>query len=280
MLGASGMLGSAVFRVLSEDKRLKVFGTVRDEVSKKLIGATLSDMVLAGVNVEQQDLLINVFNRVCPEVVINCVGLIKQLSRVIDPLQAIPINSLLPHQLSYLCEMGGARLIHISTDCVFDGRKGGYTESDCFDAKDLYGLSKYLGEVSGSHAITLRTSIIGHELKCPQSLVDWFLSQKKRCNGYTKAVFSGLPTVVLSQIIRDIVIPRKELSGLYHIAAKPISKYELLKLIAKTYGKSVHITPDDSLDINRSLNADKFTNATGYVSPEWPDLIRIMHDYG
>ena len=279
ILGASGMLGNAVVRVLSENSHLAVFGTVRAESSKFFFNESIAKRLLSGIDVEQQVSLMQAFIHTRPDVVINCVGLIKKVSDVSDPLQAIPINSLLPHRLANLCELTGARLIHISTDCVFNGDKGGYTESDSSDAKNLYGISKYLGEVSNPNTITLRTSIIGHELQGAHSLVDWFLSQESNCNGYTRAIFSGLPTVVLAQLIRDVVIPEEMLSGVYHVAAKPINKYELLKLIAEVYGKSIQITPDDSLVIDRSLNAAKFRAATGYVAPEWSALIQLMHAY-
>jgi len=273
------MLGNAVVRVLSENSHLAVFGTVRAESSKVFFNESIAKRLLSGIDVEQQVSLMQAFIHTRPDVVINCVGLIKKVSDVSDPLQAIPINSLLPHRLANLCELTGARLIHISTDCVFNGDKGGYTESDSSDAKNLYGISKYLGEVSNPNTITLRTSIIGHELQGAHSLVDWFLSQESNCSGYTRAIFSGLPTVVLAQLIRDVVIPGEMLSGVYHVAAKPINKYELLKLIAEVYGKSIQITPDDSLVIDRSLNAAKFRAATGYVAPEWSALIQLMHAY-
>jgi len=278
VLGASGMLGNAVVRVLSENPSLVVFGTVRAESSKQLFTGTIASRIFSGIDIEQQESLTTVFSDACPDVVINCIGLIKQLSDFIDPLQAIPINSMLPHRLARLCE-GRARFIHISTDCVFDGRKGDYVESDCADARDLYGMSKYIGEVAYPHSITLRTSIIGHELQSKNSLVEWFLSQGPRCNGFTRAVFSGLPAVVLAQIIRDVVIPDKELSGIYHLAANPINKYDLLTLIADVYSKSIQIIPDDTLVIDRSLNADKFRMATGYITPVWPILIRTMFSY-
>jgi len=185
----------------------------------------------------------------------------------------------MPHRLAKLCTLIGARLVHISTDCVFSGEKGGYVESDFTDARDVYGKSKALGEVDYPHTITLRTSTIGHELNSAYGLLDWFLSQNKSCKGYNRAIFSGVPTVILAQIIRDVVIPHKELSGIHHIAAKSINKYELLKLIAEVYGKSTQIIYDDSIVIDRSLNADKFRAATGYVAPEWLELIRAMHAY-
>lgn len=279
VLGASGMLGNAMIRVLSEKTDWEVYGTIRSESLKRFFCADVAKRLLAGVDVEHHDSLIQTFIRVKPDVVINCIGLIKQLADAEDPLQAIPINSLLPHRLARLCALSGARLVHMSTDCVFAGDKGGYRESDSSDANDLYGRSKLLGEVAYPHAITLRTSIIGHELQSEHGLVNWFLSQKECCNGYTKAIFSGLPTFVLAQIIRDIVIPRVDLSGVYHVAAQPISKYELLKLIASVYGKTIEIIPVDQLTINRSLNAERFRAATGYVAPSWPELIELMHKF-
>lgn len=279
ILGASGMLGNAMMRVLSEKTDWQVYGTVRSESAKRLFQPGIADRLIAGVDVEQHDSLLQAFIQARPEVVINCVGLIKQLADADDPLQAIPINALLPHRLARLCELASARLVHMSTDCVFAGDKGNYRESDPSDAKDLYGRSKYLGEVTYPHAVTLRTSIIGHELQSAHGLVGWFLSQQDRCKGYTRAIFSGLPTVVLSQIVRDVVIPHTALSGVYHVAAKPIAKYDLLKLIARIYGKKIEIDPSEQLVIDRSLDAARFREATGYVAPEWPELIETMHTY-
>ena len=278
VLGSNGMLGSAVVRVLSESPNLVISGTVRADSSRRFFNKSIAKRLLTGVEVEKQDSLEQAFSLTCPDVVINCVGIIKQLDDVSDPLQTISINSMLPHRLARLCEISRARLIHISTDCVFNGEKGSYTESDSFDAKDLYGMTKYLGEISYPHAVTLRTSIIGHELQSNHSLVEWFLAQEAECKGYTRAIFSGLPTVVLANIIRDLIIHHTELSGIYHVAAQSISKYDLLKLIAEVYSKSIQITSDKTLEIDRSLNADKFRAATGYVSPAWPVLIRMMHD--
>lgn len=279
VLGASGMLGNAVVRVLGERKDWQVFGTVRSGAASKFFAPDMSATLITGLDVEDQDALVRVFARVRPAVVINCIGLIKQLAEGEDPLSAIQINSLLPHRLARLCELVGSRLIHISTDCVFSGEKGGYSEADLSDAEDLYGKSKFLGEVHYAHTITLRTSIIGHELQSAHGLIEWFLSQQGRCKGYRRAIFSGLPTVVLAKIMRDVVIPRPELSGLYHVAAAPISKYELLTLVAHQYNKKIAIIPDDAVEIDRSLKAECFRQASGYVADEWPELIRQMHAY-
>lgn len=279
VIGATGMLGNAIFRFLSNDSSLVVFGTTRSAGAKKLFDSSIASNLISGVDVEQHDSLITIFNRINPDIVINCVGLIKQLADAEDPLQAIPINTLLPHRLARICELTNSRLIHMSTDCVFSGEKGGYRESDLPDARDLYGKSKLLGEVTYPHTVTLRTSIIGHELQSAHGLVEWFLSQEGRCDGYTKAIFSGLPTVVLAQIIRDFVIPNNELSGLYHVASDPISKFELIKLIASTYGKSISVQPDERVVIDRSLNADRFRSATGFISSDWMEMVKTMKSF-
>ncbi len=206
-------------------------------------------------------------------------GLVKQLDGAEDPLSAIPINSLLPHRLARLCDLVGARLIHMSTDCVFDGHNGRYTESDVSNAQDLYGRSKYLGEVDYPHAVTLRTSIIGHELGSQRGLVDWFLSQNQAVKGFTRAIFSGLPTVELARLMRDFVVPNPGLSGVYHVSAEPIDKYSLLKLLAEVYGKTITIEPDDKLVIDRSLDSTRFRQATGYQPAAWPELVRQMRRF-
>lgn len=279
VLGASGMLGSSVVRVLSMKSSFQVYGTVRSDCSKKFFSSEIASRLLSGLDVYQNDSLEQTFIRIQPDVVINCVGLIKQSADADDPLLAIPINSLLPHRLSRLCEPINARLVHMSTDCVFSGDKGGYSESDPADAQDLYGRSKFLGEVVCPNAVTLRTSIIGHELNSARGLLEWFLLQQGQCKGFTRTIFSGLPTVILAKIIRDVLIPRTDLHGVYHVAADPISKFDLLNLIANVYGKQIKIVPDNNHVNDRSLNADRFRDATGYLAPGWPELVSSMKEF-
>lgn len=278
VLGVTGMLGQAVFRVFGRDAEHDVWGTLRSASALRHFPADCQSRLIPGIDVLDQDALTSVLARVRPDVVINCVGLIKQLADAKDPLTALPINAMLPHRLARLCTLVGARLIHVSTDCVFSGRKGGYLESDISDAEDLYGKSKYIGELHDlPHAITLRTSIIGHELGSAYALVDWFLSQQGEVRGFTKAIFSGLPTVELARVMKDFVVPHPELNGLYHVAAAPIAKLDLLQKVAEQYGKQIEIQPDDSLVIDRSLDGSRFAAATGYKAPSWPELIRKMH---
>jgi dTDP-4-dehydrorhamnose reductase len=274
------MLGHAVLRFFAGSRGFDVRGTARSAASVRSLPDDVRARVIVGVDVLDADALVRLFASVRPHVVVNCIGLVKQLAQADDPLSAIPVNALLPHRLAALCELAGARLVHVSTDCVFDGRKGMYTEADPPDALDLYGRSKQLGEVAGPHAITLRTSIIGHELQGAHGLVGWFLAQQGEVRGYTRAVFSGLPTVELARVIRDHVLPRPELHGLYHVSAAPIAKHDLLQLVAKAYGRETAITPDDRLVIDRSLDSTRFREATGYAPPPWPELVRRMHEFG
>ncbi|MDP1620465.1 MAG: SDR family oxidoreductase [Hylemonella sp.] len=279
VLGVSGMLGNAIFRVMSNGGHHEVFGSARSASVKGFFATEMADNIIAGIDVENTDSLVRLFSRVQPEVVINCIGLVKQLAEANDPLSALPINALLPHRLAHLCELVRARLVHISTDCVFSGRKGDYLETDEADAQDLYGRSKLIGEVDYPHAITLRTSIIGHELNSAHGLIDWFLAQQGSVKGFTRAVFSGLPTCELARVICEYVLPHKDLHGLYHVASQAVSKNDLLEMVNEEYGKGLKIEPDDHLIIDRSLNASRFRETTGYVPPAWPDLIAQMHEF-
>lgn len=279
VLGASGMLGNAVLRYFNAQSEHEVVGIVRSAGSARLLPESLQDRIALGGDVDDVDALVRMFDRHRPTVVINCVGLVKQLGDAKDPLAAIPVNAVLPHRLARLCALAGSRLVHLSTDCVFTGNKGMYREDDLPDAQDVYGRTKLLGEVDYPHALTLRTSIIGHELASHHSLVCWFLSQQGQARGFSQAIFSGLPTVEIARVIDKHVLDRPELSGLYHLSAEPIDKFSLLQFIAKIYGKEIDITEDRSLVIDRSLDSTRFRRATNYQPDAWPELIQRMHDF-
>lgn len=281
VLGATGMLGNAVVRVMAEDAELDVVAVSRSTGAGRLFRTTPRATFVAGFDAESEVALIELFDRHRPDVVVNCVGVVKQLAGAQRVLDAVPINALLPHRLARMCGLAGARLIHVSTDCVFDGRRGNYAESDAPDALDLYGTSKRWGEVIDQpHAITLRTSIIGHELTSTHSLLCWFLAQRGSVRGFSRAIFSGLPTVELARVMRDVVLPRADLSGLYHVSTAPIDKLALLQLFAAEYGHDVAIVPDDALVIDRSLDSTRFVDATGYRAPAWPELVARMRQFG
>lgn len=280
IFGATGMLGHAIYSVLSQDNHFNVYGTVRSDAGKQFIPRNLQQNLISNIDIDDDRCLERAFNISKPDVVINCVGIIKQLTEANTPLVAIPINSLLPHKLERLSKAHNARLILMSTDCVFSGAKGGYIETDFPDCHDLYGRSKLLGEiVDKENVLTIRTSIIGHELRGCNSLVNWFLSQNQAVQGFTQAIFSGLPTNELAVVIKDCILNWPSLHGLIHISAKPISKYDLLRLIAAIYKKDIGIESSDITRIDRSLNHEHFSQLTGYQPKEWPELIRSMHQF-
>lgn len=276
ILGATGMLGHTLITQLSKKDDLNVFATVRAHGCLEGISEPLREKIIANVDADKPDSILKALAEVKPDVVINCIGIIKQLEAAKDPLASITINALFPHRLALACNAAGCRLIHISTDCVFSGTKGNYTEEDFSDAIDLYGRTKFLGEVDYPHCVTLRTSIIGHELKGCYSLIDWFLAQEGRVNGYTGAIYTGFPTVEMARIIAEYVIPNHSLNGLYHVSSEPISKFELLRLVAEIYGKRIEIAPFDDFRCDRSLNSYRFKTITGYTPPTWRGMLNAM----
>ncbi len=276
ILGASGLLGNNLLNFFSKKKDINVFGSIRkknytNDFTKKY-------NLFFGIDAEKKYKLSKLFEEIKPHVVINCIGITKQSSEVINHLKVISLNSSLPHFLAKLSNMHKARFIHISTDCVFSGKKGNYEEKDPPDVSDLYGCSKFLGEVKYKNTITLRTSLIGHEIDGAKSLINWFLSQKKSIKGFRKAIFSGLPTYEIARIIYDYVLPNPDLKGLYHLSSDPINKYELLLMVRDVYGKDLKIIPDDTLVINRSLNSKRFQKITGFSPKPWPIMIKEMYN--
>ena len=220
ILGASGMLGSALLRYFVDQGDMEVSGTARTFDSVRNLSERARDCVKLNVDVEKPDHLLKVFADVRPDIVVNCVGIVKQLAEVEPPSTVISLNSLLPHRLAKLCTVANARLIHFSTDCVFSGARGMYKESDSADAADLYGRSKLIGEVNYRGTITLRTSIVGHELSGNRSLIGWFLTQTGSVKGFRQAVFSGLPTVEVARVIHQLLLPNPDMSIPSGIPAK------------------------------------------------------------
>ncbi|UOB73971.1 MULTISPECIES: SDR family oxidoreductase [unclassified Pseudoalteromonas] len=280
ILGATGMLGYSLFSNLNEHAHLSVFGTVRSIAGKEHFFKDTQQQLITGVDAYDISFLQHAIETVAPDVVINCVGLIKQHGISKQHIDAVKINALLPHELANVCDQFNAKLIHFSTDCVFTGEVGLYTEDSLPDARDLYGKSKCLGEVSYGKHLSLRTSIIGHELTSAVSLVDWFLSQGESTKGFSKAVFSGLPTCYIAKLLVEYILPNPEVAGLLHLSVDPIDKYTLLKLIAEQYQKKITIAESQELVIDRSLNSDKFRQLTQFSPPPWNELVEYMHtDY-
>ncbi|CTW27524.1 dTDP-4-dehydrorhamnose reductase family protein [Escherichia albertii] len=280
ILGASGMLGYSLYANLSDYSAFEVFGTVRDVTGREHFYTRPKGKIIQNVDILDLTKLERIIAKLKPDIVINCVGLIKQLSISKQYTSAIKINALLPHELAEICCSHGAKLIHFSTDCVFDGKKGNYKEDDFPTAIDLYGRAKHMGEVCYGGHITLRTSIIGHELVSSVSLVDWFLSQKQEVKGFSKAIFSGVPTAYIAKLLAEKIIPNTSLRGLYHLSAFPINKYDLLTKISKAYNKDIIIHESDELIIDRSLNSEFLREKIEFIPPNWDELINYMNsDY-
>jgi dTDP-4-dehydrorhamnose reductase len=269
ILGGAGMLGHALFLTARDEAEAWVTFRGHPPVD----GVFDSDRIISDVHADQFDTVVRAFATVRPDVVVNCIGVVKQRAGAKDPLTSLGINSLFPHRLAALSAAAGARLIQISTDCVFSGSKGQYRESDPPDASDLYGRTKQLGEVEGPACLTLRTSIIGRELTTSQGLVEWFLAQRGRAPGYTRAIFSGLTSTELSRVLLRVIDRHRDLTGLYHVAAQAISKYDLLRLLNDAMDRGVAIEPDASVEIDRSLDGSRFAQVTGYVAPAWERMV-------
>jgi dTDP-4-dehydrorhamnose reductase len=279
ILGGAGMLGHKLFQVLREAFPGTIATTRCDVTQPPLDRVALlqGTDVVSGVDVTEFEALRSRLRAWRPEVIVNCVGVIKQRDEARSAIPSITINSLLPHRLADAAAEWGGRVVHFSTDCVFNGRKGGYTESDPSDAEDLYGKSKHLGEVAAVNAVTLRTSIIGRELTEHRSLLDWFLSQNgRKVGGYTRAIYSGITTNEMANVVRYVIEDGAALSGLYQVVSEPISKYDLLGLIRDEYGLDIEIERSEREVCDRSMRGDRFVEASGWRAPSWPDMVRQM----
>ncbi len=277
ILGGSGMLGHKLVQCLGP--RFETFATFRTVPSGYAhLGILDESRALTHVSVQDFDSIVRAVNSVRPDVVVNCIGIVKQDVAAKDPLLSIGVNALFPHRLAQVCGAAGARLIQISTDCVFSGRKGNYVESDVSDAEDLYGRTKFLGEVNDDNCLTLRTSIIGRELQSSQGLIEWFLSQEgKSVRGFRRAIFSGFTTLALSEIIAHLIADFRGLSGVWHVAAEPITKFDLLSLVKQIYELNIEIEPDETFVCDRSLNGERFRQATRFIPPGWSEMIQEMY---
>jgi len=279
ILGATGMLGHVLFRKWSSHPDWQVFGTTRSLAGvEKYFNRIDQERIWDCVDSKNLDSVTHVMTRVRPSIVVNCIRFNQRGGTDNDSGEAKAVNAEFPHRLALLCQTVGARLIQLSTDRVLDGKRRQYLESDPPNATDPYGQSKHLGEVSSSpHCVTLRTSIIGHEIRGHHSLVEWFLRQNDRVEGYTRSIFSGLTSIEMAQVLANFVIPQPGLSGLFHLSTAPISKHDLLVLLASVYSKPKRITPCGRIVCDRSLISTRFQQATGYHPPNWPEMIRDMH---
>lgn len=273
VLGGDGMLGHELLRELGP--RHDVAVTLRQAPGAYArVGLFSPANTFFGVDVRDRDALPGVLADFRPDAVVNAVGIVKQRPDGQSTVPCLEINALFPHRLATLCRVAGARLVHVSTDCVFSGRRGGYTEADEPDPHDVYGMSKLLGEVDDGAAVVIRSSIIGLELGTARSLVEWFLGARGTVRGYTRAIYTGLTTAEMSRLVERVLVEHPDLHGLWHAASEPITKYDLLRLLAARLGRvDVDVVPDDTFACDRSLHAERLRLATGYVAPSWDAMV-------
>lgn len=276
VLGAYGMLGHRIFLELS--KRAEVTGTCRRLEKTGLAGRMLpEERLISGVDAERFEDVSKAISLAAPDIIVNCIGIVKQTKEARDPDKIFRVNALFPHLLAEECAVRGTRLLHFSTDCVFSGRRGMYTENDVPDPVDLYGRTKLAGEVRDEGCITLRTSLIGRELGSSNGLVEWFLGNRGgRVKGYKNAVFSGFTTAEMARVVWEILSAHQDMSGVWHVASKPISKYDLLSLLNDRMELGIEIEPAELPRLDRSLNGERFNRKTGYSPPTWEAMVDEM----
>ena len=278
ILGASGLIGHMLFRKLS-DRFDQCYGTLhRSRSDFANIELFNTDRIIDRVDVADWDNLQGILQAVSPDVVLNCVGITKRKPAVNDPLQAIGVNSLFPHKLAAWGSKTQTRVVHFSTDCVFDGSIGDYDEESDTTGKDAYGKTKALGEIRYPHSLTIRSSFIGREIDGKSELLEWFLAQQgKEIRGFTNALYSGVSTIEMCRVVGDIIESHPELGGLYTLAMpQPISKYDLLCLAREAFQLDVEIVADDEFEIKPTLNGNKLREAIGVQLPQWPDMMKKL----
>ena len=281
ILGSTGLLGNTISKYFFERADYQTIAVSRNYSKIKLFKKKYHKNFLIIENILDYIEIKKTLQTLEPDILINCLGITNKEkidnSRQIENF--ININSLLPHRLQRICSEIGTRLIHLSTDCIFSGNKGFYTENDIPDSAAIYGRSKLLGELDFENTLTIRKSVIGHELVSRNGLLEWFLNQNSSVQGYKNVIFSGLTVLELAKLIDKYILPRSDLKGILNISGKSISKFDLLKIIAEIYNKSIEIIPNESIKINRTLNSSKFNKLTGYKANSWPVLIKSMYEF-
>ena len=281
ILGSNGLLGNTLTKYFFEKNNYETYGFLRDSSKLKFFKRKhISRLIIIQDILDINDLRIKV-KELMPDVIINCIGQTNKISgqNLKNIERYINLNSLFPFRLKEICAEINSRLIHFSSDCVFSGENGFYSERDNPDPTDIYGKSKLLGELDYENIITIRKSVIGHELDSKKGLLEWFLNHEGIVEGYKEAIFSGLTVLELARIIDMYILPNKDIKGIIHLSADPISKYDLLNIIANQYNKIIRIEPNEDIKIDRSLNSDHFKNLTGYKSDPWPLLVKSMEEF-
>lgn len=271
IFGANGMLGSVLARSLSGEYDVRAVGGRPQSVTvdlKDYLGLDVSNSVTWRLFLDSVE----------PDFIINCAGVVKQRSGSVESF--IRVNSLFPNLLDSYCREHQVRLIHFSTDCVFSGRQGGYRESDIADPVDLYGKSKLLGELTASSALTIRTSFFGLENESKYGLIEWFLGQRNcQVQGYTDAIYSGLLTNDVGEFVAGLIREKSGLSGLWHLSSEPISKYDLLQMIASRCPElRIEVIPFRGPKIDRSLDSTRLRQRMLVPEKKWDDVVEELVD--
>ena len=281
ILGANGLVGNTIAKYFFERTAYQTIAIIRDYSKIKLFNEKYHPNFSVINNILDFDETKKKLQYLRPDILINCLGITNKQNLVNSNQieNIININSVLPHRLQRICSDLDARLIHLSTDCIFSGNKGFYTENDIPDPIDPYGRTKLLGELDFENTLTIRKSVIGHELVNRKGLLEWFLNQNGSIQGYKNVIFSGLTVLELAKLIDKYIFPRSDLKGILNISGESISKFDLLKIISDIYNKSIEIIPNESIKINRTLNSSKFNKLTGYKPNSWPVLIKSMYEF-
>jgi dTDP-4-dehydrorhamnose reductase len=275
VLGATGMIGSTLFKYLSLDKRFLVCGTYYSSKPMLFFGSNSSHFMFTRFDATNAESLLNVINNIEPNIVINCIGVVKQGLRPSDIVRSIELNALFPHRLNELCFQRDIRLIHISTDCVFNGSRGNYGELDATDALDVYGQTKALGEKLDGNSCVIRTSCVGREFRNPKKgLLEWFLAQNGEILGYSKAIFSGVTSLELAKVVSKYFLGEANRPGLWNISTHPINKFELLNIFKSAFHKDIQISVDGTFKVDRSLDSSKFHEICGHKFPDWMMMLK------
>jgi dTDP-4-dehydrorhamnose reductase len=279
ILGITGTLGHKIAQELIKDKRNVIFGTYNDKNKFFRLNSYLSF-----VSFHQTLDISAIFNLIRTEnfdYVINCSGIIKQ--KIINQDIYFKINTILPKKISKIASIGKFYFIHFSTDCVFNGKIGNYTELDIPDANDLYGKTKILGEpdLKLRNCLTFRTSFIGHEINHNFSLLNWFVfNKRKKIYGFQKCFFSGVTNLEISKIIRKLIKNNKFIEGIFNLSGISINKFQLLNLINRKYQLKKIIIRKNYPIINRTLSNKKFQKFFKYKEKKWPKLLNeLFIDY-
>ena len=273
VIGASGLIGNAIFHECLNFK-YDVYGTIKRK-NKKYFFKKNSNKIFSNIRIENDKEIVKIIKKIKPNIVINCAAVVKKYIDLYSIKKIFEINSKFPKKLEHLTSMYNFKLIHISTDCVFDGKHGNYSEDDIPNPQDIYGLSKYFGEVKSDNCLTIRTSVIGPELKKSQGLYEWFMKQNGKIKGYKKFIFSGLTSFELSKIIISNLSNFK-LGSIVHISSKPINKFELLKKFKKTFSKKDLVIKEcNKIKINRSLISN-FQKKNNIKISSWNKMLSDM----